>query len=360
MKKIKGIRGLVIGIVVMSLMLASGAAFAADQMTAINKDFSNISETEAMSKLAQNSFEEIINDINILSNNVEMSDLIFHANALAEKAKEVPQEQISKEILNENNTDTTRVILTQIYRHIGGDGNNQELLALLEEKDVDFEIKRNILLNVYQTAPNDSQFYEKIALGEDDRLAFHAIKILNETNPKLAMEISDAIIENFDGTVTEKMRAAVKVKGSQLSNSSSKDELQEFINLCDSMLTNASKEDDIVADTVIFALSDVMSTETISYIIASDKVDNVVKTYCIDQNYSVLAEMISDNPTKSEIEIVSRAMSIYPITKMAEPLQVVLASQEKLSSTESQELVKEIQATLDFISKNGLNLTGKY
>jgi len=361
MLKIRGMRGLVIGIVVISLLLVGSAAYAADQMSFISKEFSDISETEAMSKLSESSFDSLLNDINAMGDKVDMSDLIFHANALAEKAAaEASPERIIKEISNENNTDAARVILTQIYRRTGNDGGNKELVAMLERSDVDFEIKRNILLNLYQSPSASVDVFAKIALSEDNRLAFHALKILNEVDSKAAIEIADGIIKGFDGVVTEKVCAAIKVKASQLSISSSKGDIQEFISFCDGVLSKEYKKDDIATDTVIFALSDVMSVETISYIVMSEKIDTIAKSYCIEQNYSVLEKMLVEDAAKSEIEIVSEAMRIYPITDMVAPLQSALSTQLKSRSAESDETAKQIQSIIEFVSENGLKATGKY
>lgn len=359
MKKIKGVKGLVAGMVVMSLML-TGSAFATDRVTAISNEVSNVDEAKVMTNLANKSFDKLISDINALGDSVDMSDLIFHADALLKKATEIPQDQIINEILDEANSNNVRVILTQINRHLGNSESNEKLVTLLEQNDVDFEIKRNILLNIYQSSPDDIAVYEKVALGEDERLAFHAIKILNETAPEKAIEISDTIMQNFKGTVTDKVKASIKVKASQLRNSSTANERQNFISFCDSILTADGRMEEVVTDTVIFALSDVMSEESISYIITSDKIDNTAKVFCIDQNYSVLEEMVTKNVTPEKIEIVLEAMSIYPIVEMAEHLQTVSSPQLQLRSAESVELTKEIQATLDKISENGLNVTRKY
>ena len=361
MSKIKGIKGLVIGVVAISLLLVGSAAYAADQMSFISKEFSNISETEAMSKLSESSFDALLSDINAMGDNVDMSDLIFHANALSEKAAvEVSQERIIKEIANEYNSDAARVILTQIYRRMGNDGNNTELVAMLERGDVDFEIKRNILLNLYQSPTANADVFVKVALGEDNRLAFHAIKILNEVDSKAAIEIADGIIKGFDGDVTEKVCAAIKVKATQLRGSSDKGEILEFISFCDDILAKEYKKDDIVTDTVIFALSDIMSVDAISYIVMSEKIDNIAKSYCINQNYSVLEKMLTGDATKTDVEIVSEAMRIYPIADMVSPLQSVLSSQLESRSDESDETTKQIQSIIEFVSENGLKATGKY
>lgn len=358
MKKFKG---LVVGIVVMSLML-TGSRFVANALTGVHNELSNLEETEVMAKLMDKSFDELLSDINTLGDSVDMSDLIFHADALHQKAAAIPEQRILDEILNEANSNNVRVILTQINRHLGNSENNEKLATLLEKKDVDFEIKRNVLLNIYQGSSTDTAIFEKTALAEDERLAFQAIKILNEISPEKAIKISDTIIQNSDGTVTDKVRAAIKVKASQLQNASTVNERQNFINFCDSLLITKGQKDDVVADTIIFALSDVMSEETISYIVTSEKIDNIAKQYCIDQNYSVLEEMITKDITNEKTKIVLEAMLIYPITEMATPLQEVLSSQLNQKDTKSVdvELSRDIQSTIDSISENGSKATGKY
>ena len=136
--KIKGLKGLVIGLILMSLML-TGTAFAADHLGILTSEYANTpSEEEAMKKLEPKSFEELIGEINILGDKVDMSSLIFHAAALKEKAASIPNEQLQAEILNENNSNNTRAILIQISRHLGNTVDNEVLKSMLQQDNIDF------------------------------------------------------------------------------------------------------------------------------------------------------------------------------------------------------------------------------
>ena len=202
---------------------------------------------------------------------------------------------------------------------------------------------------------------EKIISGDDDRLAFQAMKIMNTSDSEKAVKIADRIIQNYNGIVTDKVRAAIKVKASYLANSSTKTERVEFINFCDNILLKDSRKNgDVVSDTIIFALSDVMSEETISYIVSSDKIDRTAKVFCVDQNYRVLKSMLLENLSERNLDIVIQAMKICPLKEMAEPLQGIGTEQLLQLSSSAGEITKEIGKVLDLVNESGISATDKY
>jgi hypothetical protein len=339
-------------------------AFAADRLSIFTKEYSGIESEEAMmEKLQAKSFEELIDDINATGDSVDVSSLIFHASALAKKASDVPTEQLQSEIMNVNNSDTTRTILIQINKSLANSVDNDVLIPLLEQKDVDFEIKRNILLNIYKANLGNADVLEKIALAEDGRLAFQAIKMLNTVDSNKAIEISDSIIQEYTGVVTDKMRAAIKVKASQLAGNSTIAERIEFVDFCDGVLSksvNTKGTSDVITDTVIFALSDVMSEETISYIVNSKTIDHIAKVYCVEQNYPVLKSMLEKSTSTEKLDVVIEAMKICPLVDMTGTLQEVLTAQLRQHSAQAEKTTEKLQDVLRLIKNEGITATNKY
>lgn len=171
----------------------------------------------------------------------------------------------------------------------------------------------------------------------------------------------DSSKTDYNGTVTEKVRAAINVRSSRLADNSTAIERTEFIGFCDGILREYYKEeDDTVAGTVIFALSRVMSEETISYIVASDKIDRITKAYCVEQNYRVLKSMIREDVPKEKLDIVIEAMRICPLVDLAEPLQEVMSVHLRQSSVQAAKLAKELQEVLSLIEESGMTACDKY
>lgn len=161
--------------------------------------------------------------------------------------------------------------------------------------------------------------------------------------------------------MTEKVRAAINVRSSRLADNSTAIERTEFISFCDDILSEYNKEeDDTVAGTVIFALSKVMSEETISYIVASDKIDRVTKAYCVEQNYRVLKSMLREDVPKEKLDIVIEAMRIFPLVDLAEPLQEVMSVQLRQRSVQAEKLAKELQEVLNLIEESGIAACDRY
>lgn len=350
----------VVSIILVIAALFVCTAFAFSRADDILKQFSNLSEAESTEMLKDKDFHALIDEVNVLSERVDMSDLIFHADALREKATHLSPEKITKEILNPDNSTAVKVILLQISRSVGDDGFAENLIPLLSQDSVDFEVKRNVLLNMFSMKP-DADLLEKISLGEDDRLAFHSLKMLNDVDPERAATISDSVIKEYDGKMTDVVRAALKVKASHIAKNQSDENRTDTIAFCVGLLEQNTLVDEVARDTIIFALSDMMKEESISYIVKSTKIDNVAKGYCIDQNFSVLQEMIKNDPTVERVELVLEAMKIFPITDMIEPLQSLSDSSfSGLKTSAKTMILNNINDSITFIRENGMNATNKY
>ena len=355
------IKNIIILVLVICLAL-TGTIFSIDKIEFMKGEYSDVkTEEELMKKLDSKSFDELLSEINLLGD-ITGEGFMYHAIALKEKLKDVSSERIQSEILNENNSVATRATLIQICSDL--DVNIMQ--DILFDNNTDFEIKRNSLIYLYQNDNLNTGLVEKLALGNDEELAFQAIKILNKIDPAKSIDISDDIIDEYTGVVDEKLRAAIKVKAKHLADNSTIDERKEFINFCDSILASINngkiKEDGtIISDTVVFALSDVKSEETISYIISNNMIDPIVKTFCVDQNYPVLKSMITDkNISHENLSIVIEAMYICPIKDMEEPLHKAMSEKAQKNSDGSDKTVEKLQNVLNLIDKEGVKANLKF
>ena len=346
-------------IVLIVLVAFSTVAFAISKSDFLIQSYTNMSEEKMVSALSEKSFEELVSDINTLTDSVDEADLIFYADALRREAKQISTEKLTNEILNENNTSTLKILLLQIAHLDRIDIDNESLENLLST-DSDFELKRNALITIFTQDPN-SKLIETIASGNDDRLAFQAIKMLNTSDPEKALSIANEILRDYSGNNTAKLNAAIKVKAANLAKESTADERLEFISFCGKLLEGKNTKDDLTRDTVIFALSDMLSPESISYIVRSELIDNIAKQYCIDQNYKVLAGMLR-NGSNEDKESVILAMQIYPISEMEKEIQTALNDykQNPSKNVASEEIINGLLDVAEFISENGAPATNKY
>lgn len=359
------IKNLFILVLVICLTL-TGTIFATDKLEFLKNEYSDIkTEEEIMKKLDSKSFDELLSEINILGD-ITGEGFIYHANALTEKSINVSDERIQAEILNENNSLATRVTLIQISSLIGSNLDVNVMQDVLFDNNADFEIKRNSLIYLYQSNNLNTEIVEKLSLGNDEELAFQAIKILDKINPVKSIKIADDILNKYTGDVDEKVRAAIKVKAKHLADNSTIEERIEFINFCDSILTSinnskAKENGTIISDTVIFALSNVKSEETISYIISNNMIDTIAKIFCVDQNYFVLKSMITDkNISDENLSIVIEAMYICPIKDMEESLLNALSEKSQQHFGNSEKNVEKLQDILKLIDKEGVKATQKF
>ncbi|GEM_PF-6619846 len=337
-------------ILIISIML-TGVVLASDLYEKLINKYSHVQdEEELIEKLSLMSFEEIIAEINVLSEKTDASNLITHANVLKDKAADISVAQLESEIVNEKNTDITRVILIQINSALNNVTNDKLLKSLVEQDNINFEIKRNALLSIFKSKSNNTTFIEKIALGNDERLAFQAIKQLSRTHPEKAIRIADDILDDYNGTMTDKVRAALKAKAIYLSYNSAPNERIEFIDFCEKILiANNYDSEAYGVFTVLNSLSDTLSEETITYIVNNENIYREFKLFSIERNFTILRSMITDeNYTEDNLNTVIKAMKIMPIKQLSEPLEKVMKSKE-LSET----VVKEIEAVIYLIETDG-------
>lgn len=344
--------------VILIISLFTTYTVLADNRTSDNNQSTTVQNEEIITEdLCKLSFAELVSKINFSSEQADSEGSIYFAEALKNKAKDISEKVILDEIMDSSNSTMLRVLLIQLCPVLGVEIDYDGLETLLDQEDVDFEIKRNILINLSESS-SDLTALEEAALGGDERLAFQALKLLNFADPEKAGKIAVDILESFSGDVTYKVRAAIKVKALHLQTESTEKERADFISLCDSILCGNKSNDSTVTDTVIFALSDMLSEESISYIINSDKIDSAAKVFCVNENYSTLKDMLGSEATEEEIETVLHAMKIFPIAEMEEPLRNLIDKKSQIASTNDRvnitsELEDRINEIIDFIALNG-------
>lgn len=312
---------LLIALVFISAVLS---AFSMHPFKSLKNDYSGKSEAEISKELAKKSISDIVQEINTISSyNTDLSNLILHASALAERVDEISEDALLSFIGDDTNSVNLRVIMIQLIKYKNSDVDETLLKKLLVSNDTDPAIKQNIVLALSEDDPETIELLKQVSEQDDELLAFQAIKKLNRTEPGIASEIADEILKNYTKEQPEKVRAAIKVKAEQLRQDASKgNEKNEFIQILLDLFNGS--DDEIMKDTVVFALSNLRDEAAISIIVTNKDIDESIKMYCIDQNYSTLLKMVENNSTDANIETVIQAMNIYPITELISPLKEVI------------------------------------
>lgn len=270
-------------------------------------------------------------------------------NAVFVQTETMSGREITDEIADPENSPYLRILLLQSVSAYNKELDYDILTDLLDNSDTDDEIKENILNCLFENEQGE-EFFEEIANGKEGTLAFKALTYLNYDNPEKAAEISDEILNSFDGVITEKVRSAMFVKAQSINRGASPEEAESFVSLCSDVISGKYGTDNIIKDTAVYALKDAGREESISYIINSDDIDDGTKMYCVRENYKALKGMLENGLTEEKLQTVLTASQLYPFSDMAEPLKTALS---KNSSVLSDDIKDQAEKVLENIEENG-------
>jgi len=148
------------------------------------------------------------------------------------------------------------------------------------------------------------------------------LKQLAKIDDEKAYIISSRILSNYKYESKEKVMASLKSTAKYLKHNKDKDLENEFIKLSFEIIEN--NDDNVLKDAALFSVSDLMSKDAISEIIKNKSVDRELKVFSIDQNFMTLKDILINNPTESDIEIVVEAMELMPIVDLLEDIEKVM------------------------------------
>jgi hypothetical protein len=292
---------------------------AVDPFTSLKNEYSGLEENDVVAALAEKSFEEVAYEVNIISDNGGgLTDLTFHAAALYEKLEDLSDDEFIAFLSDESNSIPLRVTLIQLWRHKNGNagiGDQTLLQEIVLDENCDSILRRNAVIALSDSDPETVNLLVTTIASSDELLAYQAIKRLNQIDKSEANEISQIILSNIDVSQTEKIRAAIQTLAENYRPlDEGATEKTAFINLCIELHQNS--DDEIMKDTIIFSLANLVDFRAISYIVNSDTVDNALKISCIDRNYKSLSAKLESGPTEDTLSVIYTAMSIYPITEL--------------------------------------------
>ncbi|MFN7253431.1 MAG: hypothetical protein ACK4M9_22060 [Anaerobacillus sp.] len=332
-----------IALIVTTFVVMAKAGGEADAASLIKK-YEDKNEIEIMEQLKQLTKEELLNEMNILTKDENYSggDLLYWAVALQEKKSEFSSEQMVEQIKSTKNTMDTKFILLNVFLHNNEiDSTNEAFKQLLVDTDLDETIKPMIISSLEFDTNDEELLIQFITDGGDD-VAFASLKQLSRINSEKAYELSYEILKNKENEPAATISAALNAYSVFLKENKDIEEYSKFesvfIEICKDLLKG--RKGQTLAETAFFSLSDLMSENGI-FTILDSHLELQSKSYAVDQNYSVLKDVLVNDPSEQQLRLVLKAMKIYPIRDLVEDLEAAIVEVSDLELTEEAEIVLE-------------------
>lgn len=368
-------------VVLLAVSVISGVVFAsANENMGTLRKYENMSEEQVINNLKGLDKSKMTAEIkNVFSelSGTDINALIPFAAELRNRINEYSEDELVSLITNRDNDLFFRITIVQLYSGMKFEkrtskGNNAIRDLLLDEK-TENDLKENIITGLDFSDEKGLKILDSIAHGENDMLAFQAIKKLNKIDSVKATRISNQILENYKNETPEKVNVALKVMAQEYRNNRIQktftNELQqrkmEFIEICIDII-NTSKKDDKLQDCAVFALSDMTDSDAITAIIKNNNMDESLKVYAVDQNYNTLLEMAKSANSEQETDVICDAVNIYPLKGLKNSLSEIKSkvSSNQMSEFKNGELRTHVIAKIDtaiaLIAEEGVDANLKW
>lgn len=299
----------------------------------------------------KNAFEELsLSDTDLTMT----EETIILATALDERFDEYSEDEVVSLIKDAANELTFRYIFLELYCHeaYGSEkrtaNGNDMVRKMIFDSSVQPVLKDYMIGSLDFSDEEGYQMLLSVANGEEDLLAFQAIKRINRINNEDGIAISREILKSCDMQMPQKINAALKTmskffRETRIKNGfteSLEEEKLNFIEICNNIINN-SKTRDVLFDSAVFALSDMTDSQAITAIIENSNIDDAAKSYSVEQNYLTLVSMAKSGDEK-ELAVVCQAMAMNPLKELREPLATALTQNNTLSDEIKQEVTKAI------------------
>lgn len=321
--------------------------------------YQNISENDITKKLNILNKHELIKELNLVTKDLKMlqgsyasSELIPFANELFNRKDNFNNKEIINEIKNNNNTLETKMIMVDLNTVKNEDNLiSNEMKALLGD-NIDISIKQKIITDSV-FSDNDKDMLKELYLKNNDDIAFQSLKQLKKISPLEAYNISKNVLKTSNNSsyleVSGAQKAAANYFKLSKNNKMITKEKYDFIDKCVNIIKDKDKS--YLKDSSIFALSEMNDKDALFILINNKDIDDIVKTYCIDENFNIIEEILNHNPTDDDINTILDAMNINPILESVKPLNSIINNIKNI------ELKEKVRKTVDFINQNGVNAT---
>ena len=278
-----------------------------------DSDLSKEKATILMDELNKKDFSELINEVNKLQQSRDEEEKIaYYYDAIKNKLPETAVSKITAELLDNKNTDDTKINLMILCDSENIKLDYEELLPLLDD-NASVSVKNMVIDLIAKDGEAFIDVIEEQALSADDSSVIKSLTLLANLEAEKAEEIADDILSDLTVVFSERHKAALLTKANLLRENATQKEINSFISLCDNIISNMpadNKEEKEIA--VIYALSAMQIKETLSYLI---KLDNDTaesfRAYVTEENRTVV-DNIFDMPADAEnVELLLQVAPYY-------------------------------------------------
>lgn len=226
-------------------------------------------------------------------------NLFGYVDSLKKIIASVSPDFLTSEIQNAHNSNYLKVAILQLCTALNINIDYEKLTPLLTDSSIDFEVRRNILTNIYMKEDANIDLIEEVAKGADLRLGFTAIRYLWFLAPEKAITIADDVINSYKGGFNYQIKGAVMIKGLELFDCKNEKEINQFLTFCNSILVDSQNQSDFISDSVYYAIRDLKSKYVFSYVLSSSYFDSTKKYSAVKSNMDLLTD-IANNELNDE------------------------------------------------------------
>ena len=317
-----------ITVFVVSLLLVVGiSAIAAEGfMSRFFGKYNNLADvTEALDNMSS---AQLVQSVAEAAREAELNfneqNFMYFSTAMLERADEFTDEDLTDIASNENYSGLMRVLAIQILGQIHNyEFDSDDLCDLLKADNISDEIRTNIMVACNFSSKTGKELLITLANDNNPETVFQAMKQLRSVDLDAACEIADNIISNYELYHEKIVCAAILAKSKALSIENynaraTENDIAQFIQFCSDFHDEAT--DQVSQDTAIIGIKRLHRPEGIEAIVQNKKFDPIMQSGAIGENSVVLYQMIEEDPSEANIELVCHAMEICPISVFEVPL----------------------------------------
>ena len=318
------------------------------------KDYA--STQEYINVLREESFEDLVAEVNKIGTKCSYEDLTYYAQALQEK-----RAGISDAVLEELYfAKSSSLYLKRIILEFSMDENQPILLDFdrvsrdfLKEKDVEQRMMILSYLGSGCTYANDERYAELIgsmlSTEKDDIILSRLISSYYYIDKEKTISICNSILNNFNASeITYTQRQALTRIAWSLQDGT-EEEIEKFILLCDDMLRKTGD-----ADAVCYPLVETYQPAAVKYVLKNDKFDDMLKSGCVYKNYNALCKIANMPASEENYRLIAYAMRLTPLIEMEEQIDLMI-SNNKTFLNEHRELLQELNDAIAMIRQSGIH-----
>ena len=302
-------------LIVAAICIASGtvAALASNNKLNIHTDI-DMSEAEAIKlidSLQKKDMSELINEVNKLHLAEEEEKIMYYYDAIKSKLAKTPSDKISAELLSKSNTDDVKINLMTLCSSENIKLEYDNLLSLLDSNTP--PSVKNVFIDLLATEGDKyADSIEKLAETDNDPCIVKALTVLYSMRPEKAEAITNEILSDTKA-FSEKHNAALVTKANILSSKPDKADIEAFISVCDSIVNTTSTEtEDEKEISVIYALSSVKNTATLSYLLSLENETAInFRSYIVEENRQIIDNIIDSAATSENAALLIQAAPYY-------------------------------------------------